>query len=388
MKPAFQPSRILMLKSHSAGIGDLLRSSAAWRVLKNAYPQAELHLLLFSRETGYPSEELIRDHHLLDSFAVVDKRTGSWKEWRRFWADVRSAIGHIRADLIIDFEPDGLRTSLVAAYYARRWGARTVGINSVPGRGLFYSRAAASSEKYAQQRGLPLPLEYTERDFVALSALKMERAGCPIELRETEAGRAARLALLRDHGLRESEPLLGLNIGCGTPGAGYKRPDFKLLSELVAGLQRDHGMRLMLTGAPFERETNREFIELHRRSVPEPIIDLAGATSISGLTGVINACSLFISSDSGPYHIAVALGVPTLAIFKGNDRQHFHEHPWVRCRVATTAEQLPMLRQAAEELLAGRCASPPSARLEQNAASRRSSGATLARTLQSGPQEA
>ena len=150
----------------------------------------------------------------------------------------------------------------------------------------------------------------------------------------------------------------GLNIGCGTPGAERKRPDLALLSELVAGLQRDHGMQLLLTGAPFERATNREFAELHRQKSPAPIIDLAGETSISGLTGPINACKLFVSSDSGPYHIAVALGVPTLAIFKRDNRQHFHAHPWVRCCVAPTREQLPMLRQATEELLDWRHSSP------------------------------
>ncbi|HZQ46201.1 MAG TPA: glycosyltransferase family 9 protein [Verrucomicrobiae bacterium] len=351
MKQPFKPSRILMLKSHSAGIGDVLRGSAAWRVLKNAWPEAELHLLLFSREPGYPSEELIRDHHLLASFGVVDKRTNSWQEWRRFWADVHRAIGKIRADLIVDFEPSGLRTSLVAAWFSRRWGARTVGINTVPGRNLFYSRASVAPKKYALQRGLSWPLEYTQRDFVALSALGLEREGCPIEVQETDAGHQARQSLLRNHGLAESTPLLGLNIGCGTPGASDRRPNIALLSELATGLQRDHGMRLVLTGAPFERATNQEFAELHRQKFPAPIIDLAGETSISGLTGAINACTLFISGDTGPYHIAVGLGVPTLAIFNNPHRTAYHTHPWVRCCVATAREQLPALRLAAEELL-------------------------------------
>lgn len=358
MKPAFRPSRILMLKSHSAGIGDVLRGSAAWRVLKNAWPEAELHLVLFSREPGYPSEELIRDHHLLDSFGVVDKRTKTWKEWRRFWADLERTIGHIQADLIIDFEPDGLRTSLVAAWFSRRWGARTVGIGTVPGRNLFYSRASVRPKKYAQQRVLPWPLEYTERDFVALSALGLEREGCPIEVQETAAGHEARRTLLRKHGLTESTPLLGLNIGCGTPGALERRPNLALLSELTAGLQRDHGMSLVLTGAPFERATNREFTELHRQNSPYPVIDLAGETSISGLTGAINACNLFISGDTGPYHIAVGLGVPTLAIFNVPYRCAYHTHPWVRCCVATGHEQLQALREAAADLLDWRQVSP------------------------------
>ena len=57
--------RILMVKSHSMGVGDVLRSSAAWRVLKDKWPQAQLHLLFLSKHAGYPTEDFIRQHHLL-----------------------------------------------------------------------------------------------------------------------------------------------------------------------------------------------------------------------------------------------------------------------------------------------------------------------------------
>jgi ADP-heptose:LPS heptosyltransferase len=252
-----------MLKAHSAGIGDLLRSSAAWRVLKNAYPGAQLHLVLFTREPGYPSEALMRDHHLLSSFSVVDKRTGNMTSYARFWKDTVRVAREVKPDLVIDFEPNGLRTTFAVMWIGLRYGARTVGINAVQGRGIFYGRSSVSPRKYAQLRGMPYPLEYAERDFVALTALGLERNGCPIELHETEAGREARQALMREAG-DSARPLLGLNIGCGTPDAMPKRPDLGLLSELVAGLQRDHGMRLVLTGAPFEKDINEKFCALHK----------------------------------------------------------------------------------------------------------------------------
>ena len=49
--------RILMVKSHSMGVGDVLRSSAAWRVLKDKWPQAQMHLLFLSKHAGYPTED-------------------------------------------------------------------------------------------------------------------------------------------------------------------------------------------------------------------------------------------------------------------------------------------------------------------------------------------
>src|SRR5258705_8989553 len=75
------PQNILMLKAHSAGIGDLLRSSAAWRALKNRFPQAGVHLWFLTKNPASASSELISRHHLLASFHVTDKRSrgGGWR---------------------------------------------------------------------------------------------------------------------------------------------------------------------------------------------------------------------------------------------------------------------------------------------------------------------
>ena len=72
-----EPRCILMIKGHSMGVGDLLRSSAAWRALHDRFPGVNLHLLFLSKHAGYPSEELMRDHHLLASVRFVTIREGS-----------------------------------------------------------------------------------------------------------------------------------------------------------------------------------------------------------------------------------------------------------------------------------------------------------------------
>jgi len=87
------PQRILMIKSHSMGIGDLLRSSAAWRAMHDRWPGVELHLLFLSKHAGYSSEGLIRQHHLLTSAHFVTVREGTpqdpdalavpWRIWLR-----------------------------------------------------------------------------------------------------------------------------------------------------------------------------------------------------------------------------------------------------------------------------------------------------------------
>jgi ADP-heptose:LPS heptosyltransferase len=347
--PALKPRSILMLKAHSAGVGDLLRSSAAWRALRDRFPEARLHLWFLTREPGYASEQLISEHHLLASFHVSDKRTRGIWGWTRLWNEANRIGRETRPDLVVDFEPGGCRTSLLARWLAWRWGALAVGIAQEPLRRWFYHRAAPSTRAYARRHGMSLPLEYVERDFVALAPLGIERNGAAIELRETEAGRAFRQRLRTELGGDSGPPLLGLNIGCGTPGAANKRPDLDLLAGLVRELQRRHGFGLVLTGAPFEQDINRDF--LSRLGSSGPMVDLAGRTNMAELTGAIAACRLFVSSDSGPYHMAVGLRVPTLAVFRWPSPEHYHHHPWVESQVAGGIEALPALLEAAERLL-------------------------------------
>jgi ADP-heptose:LPS heptosyltransferase len=344
--PKTPPRSILLLKGHSAGIGDLLRGSAAWRALHHQFPAAQLHLWFLTRDPGASAEQLIGRHHLLASFRVSDKRTDQDVSWNQLLREARQVGQHTQPDLIVDFEPNGVRTSLLARWIGFRNRAPTVGIAQVPLRGWFYSRSAPSTRAYARRHGLSVPLEYAERDFVALAPLGIERAGTAIELRETEEGHAFRQRLSAELAGRR---LLGLNIGCGTPDALGKRPPLDLLSALVGELQQRHKFALVLTGAPFEQDVNREFLS---QFTPQgSVVDLAGRTSLLELAGVIKACSLFVSSDSGPYHMAVALRVPTLALFNGPNPAHYHHHFWTHCLVAPGLQSLSATLEAAEQLI-------------------------------------
>jgi ADP-heptose:LPS heptosyltransferase len=345
------PERILLLKGHSAGIGDILRGSAAWRALRNVFPAAELHLGLLTEDPGAASEAFIARHHLLQSFFAVDKRTNSLGDWKTMIARLNEAGARIRPDLIIDFEPAGLKSSIGTWVVGRRCRAVTAGIAQFPGRGFFYRLAAESTMTFARRRGLEFPLEYTNRDFVCLAAFGIERNGTPIELEETEEAKRFGATLRKRIGVADGIPLIGLNIGCGTPDAIPKRPDLRLLKSLVETVQKNGRAELVLTGAKFEQPVNKEFISLLAPDQRSRCHDLAGQTSLLELCSLIRACAFFISTDSGPYHMAVALKVPTLAVFRGPNPVHYHHEKHVRCLVLTKEAHVTAAVHAAQELM-------------------------------------
>jgi ADP-heptose:LPS heptosyltransferase len=328
------------------GIGDLLRSSAAWRALKDRWPDAELHLLFLSKHPGYATEELIKAHHLLSSATFLTTREGSPHiskakkvPYRVLRDQIQDISKHLKPDLIIDFEASGLRSTLLARAAKAVCTGLTVGISQFPGRGLLYDLAAEKTSIFAQRRGLTLPMDYTNRDFVALAALGIEREGRPIELELSNSGKhyADQLKIRLPSGL----PVIGMNIGCGTPDALHKRPNMIDLVECVGAALHNHPHCLILSGAKFEDDVNIEFIEAYsnRWGSVSHIYNLAGETNLCSLVGLIDICDIFISTDSGPYHMAVAMKKPTLVWFTYPEVTSFHENSWCRRLINPTPDQ-------------------------------------------------
>ncbi|MBW3599046.1 MAG: glycosyltransferase family 9 protein, partial [Planctomycetes bacterium] len=66
---------------------------------------------------------------------------------------------------------------------------------------------------------------------------------------------------------------------------------------------------------------------------PQPAnvtIDATGALSLRELMGVINGAALVVSTDSGPFHIAGALGRPLVGLFRARRPEHAHRYPQAR----------------------------------------------------------
>jgi hypothetical protein len=200
-----QPQRILMIKAHSLGIGDLLRSSAAWRALHDHYPGVALHLLFLSRHSNYPTPSLIQSHPLLASshFLTIRQGTpdqpGPYQSWRLIRDEVQTISRAIQTDWVIDFEPSGLRTAWVTRWAAHAQPSRSIfgsrwstslGIAQFPGRAWFYDRTAPRVARYRARWHLPLQMDYTARDFVVLNGIGIARENRPIELAVTPDGQA------------------------------------------------------------------------------------------------------------------------------------------------------------------------------------------------------
>lgn len=116
--------------------------------------------------------------------------------------------------------------------------------------------------------------------------------------------------VLRAAGLDPARPLLGLS-----PGANWATKRWPV--ERFAGLARRalaRRVQVAVQGSAAEAPFGREVARLAPGAA-----DLCGKLDLPALGGFIAGCAAFVANDSGPMHIARALGVPTLAFFGSTD---------------------------------------------------------------------
>ncbi len=115
-----------------------------------------------------------------------------------------------------------------------------------------------------------------------------------------------RMSLLR-------RPILGIN-----PGATYgsaKRWFPERFAEVVNWFIKETGGSVIIFSGKGEVDIAEE-IDKH---IPENKLFLAGKTSLGELISLISECDVFVTNDSGPMHIAYAVGTPLVAIFGSTD---------------------------------------------------------------------
>lgn len=116
--------------------------------------------------------------------------------------------------------------------------------------------------------------------------------------------------ILLKYNITDSNRVVGINPGAAYGTAKCWLPErFKAVTQEL--LKSDPNIRVIYfgdpTGAPLVHEICSEF--------SERVVNLAGKTSLRELIGMIERCNVFLTNDSGPMHIASALGTPLVALF-------------------------------------------------------------------------
>jgi len=296
-RPAHEVRRVLLVKFW--GIGSLQLLTPAVRALRARYPLARLELLTLA-----PNAELARGLGAFDEVLTLDvSRAG----WARLGARILRLLRALRArryDTVFDFE-FFTRFSAVVSLASGAPTSHGFACPERPRAGLH--TATVPFNRYW----------HVARNFRSLAGGENGRT---VELAELSAfvpsarERSEATAALFEHGLVSEGPLVALNPHAGSLSLERRWP-IESFAALARALVLEDGARVVVIGTREEAERSRELCARAGALPAGRLASLAGRLSIGATAALLRQCTAFVTNDSGPMHIAAALGVPTLGLF-------------------------------------------------------------------------
>jgi lipopolysaccharide heptosyltransferase II len=301
--PAFHPTRILIIRLDL--IGDLVLSMVLVRVLRRTYPQAELDLISVPASARVIEGD--PDVTLLPGYDPNVWRRPQALLRRENWRELQTLLRQLRGreyDLAISVF--GRWASILAALSGAR---RTLGFRRESFAGLLTDGVAGGHWAPAERKHeVDYCLELARAAGGIVQAT--DRWSCLYvqqqSLQEIEH-------ILQAHGVQPGPPLIACHVSA-TNGQSKRWP-VPYWALLLDRLVREEGAVVVLSGAP----ADRPLVEKITARMCEQAVNLVGQTSLTQLAALLKRADLLISGDSGPMHMAGAVGTPLVAIHGPTD---------------------------------------------------------------------
>ncbi len=279
-------------------IGDLLLVTPALRTLRTNYPKAHIALL-----TDKPLGDLVRCNENIDECILIDKHGKD----KGFLALLRF-IGKIRRrhfDLVINFHRNE-RASAIAAFSG---GKKIVGY-AQPGFRRFFTHWMPNLAM------ADTPRELAEHQVRSHLDVLREAAGCEEEddrglemwLPPEEEEKAA---AIWEKEFAPGDKVIAFNIGASWTTKRWLDSYFAVCADRFIR----EGYHVAFFGGPTDISLVDACIGKMKEGNGSRVHIFTGKVSLPVLAGLLSRCALFLTTDSGPMHVGVAMNVPIVAMF-------------------------------------------------------------------------
>jgi lipopolysaccharide heptosyltransferase II len=232
----------------------------------------------------------------LDEVILDTKGQGGGRA-KSLWQIVKQ-IRRGRFDLAVVLHPTSLRNALIS--FLARVPLR-IGSN-VSGRGILLSQSCSEDAN----------LHEVDRYLRVLRLIKIDEPASDLEFWHTDADRRVVHQLLSACNVLPEDRIIGINLGTTWRTKSWSLDRF---ADVIAGIQDRFETAVVLTGSSSEIGLGNAL----QKMVKAKVINLIGKTTVLQLGALIERCNLYLTCDSGPMHIAAAVGTPTIALFGPTD---------------------------------------------------------------------
>ena len=280
--------RLLIVKTSS--IGDVIHALPVVQAIKESRPGLTLDWVVRRR-----CADVLRGCPWIDRLIVIEDKPG-WRDLVRLRRSLRAA----HYDCALDMQGlllSGLVTRMSDAPIRIGWDRNREGNTFwlthpiVPGRA---SDARGDTHEVSALGG-----------FAALFGVAVPVPDFTPQPYLTEGGKAQAQIWLQPL----PRPRIALNVGASR---AYKRWPVAYWAQVADRLAKQ-GLGIVFVGG--EKDSGTVASVQSQRAHPGYDVDLSGKTNLPQLAAVLDACELVVSGDTGPMHIAVAVGTPVVALF-------------------------------------------------------------------------
>jgi heptosyltransferase-1 len=269
-------------------LGDSVHLVPALWEIKRHYPQAELHTL-----SAVVGAELLKLAPCVDrawAFPLTPESPGWWRHW-----SIIRALRRERFDVAFNFSGAD-RTIFVTALMGARWS-----LGHEAGRRHFWSHWLPVDwvDRIAQGP----PMFERRRQVLAAGGFALQPARFDLRVPD-EARQWAESAI--------AAGAVHFSISASTPVKEWPLENWIELAQILAA--KNPSIHIVATAGSNPREQDR-LRELAQAAGGARLQCFAGL-SIARLAALLQRCRLHVGADSGALHLAFALGVPTLTVFR------------------------------------------------------------------------
>lgn len=290
-------------------IGDLMLVTPALRTLRANYPKAHIALL-----TDKPLADLVRCNENIDECILIDKhgRDKGILALIRFIRQIRKR----HFDLVINYHRNE-RASAIASFSG---GKNIVGY-AQPFFHRFFDHwmpnlAMADTPKDKVMHQTLCHLKVLQE---AAGCTKLDDRGLEMWLPPEEEKKASDLWQKE---FAEDDRVIAFNIGASWMTKRWIDAYFAECADRFI----QEGYHIALLGGPTDVAIVKACIEKMKEKDSPKVHVFTGKVSLTVLAGLLRRCCLFLTTDSGPMHVGVAMNVPIVTMFGASPVPTFYPY--------------------------------------------------------------
>ncbi|MDP3803953.1 MAG: lipopolysaccharide heptosyltransferase II [Candidatus Omnitrophota bacterium] len=284
-------NRILVVRLDR--IGDVLLSTPVIKNLRDAYPDSYIAFMV----RPY-ARSIVQGNPYLNDVIVYDKK-----------GEEKSLLGNLK---FIYYLKQKRFNAAIILHPTNRTHMITflAGIPSRVGYDKKWGFLLTKRIPHTKQFGLKHEIDYT---LDILRYIAIEPKDRMLYMPLDRASERKVQDIFNENGIRDSDFCIAINPGASCASKRWPVMNFARTADSLA---KTYNAKIIIIASV----QDKIFADEAASVMSKPCVNLAGKTGIGDVVSVLGRVKLFISNDSGPVHIACAVGTPVISIFGRSDR--------------------------------------------------------------------